>query len=113
TPSVKWDAVFSVARNDSKVLFINDEEDRIIVSSDFGVQHRVGYPLGAWFHRRIVSAEFDAEGRVIRSSMMCDDGEGGTTPCYAPDGTTPIAPYVYLGRGEPKYEGTISTTITL
>ncbi|HEY8470866.1 MAG TPA: SusC/RagA family TonB-linked outer membrane protein [Longimicrobiales bacterium] len=111
TSSVKWDAVFSVARNDSKVLFINDEEDRIVVSSDFGVEHRVGYPLGAWFHRRVVSAEFDENGRVIRSSMMCDDGEGGTTPCY--NGDTPVAPYVYLGRGEPKYEGTISTTITL
>src|SRR5690606_22643085 len=111
TSRVTWDALFSIARNDSEVLFINDEETRIVVSSDFGVEHRVGYPLGAWFHRRVVSADFDETGRVILASMMCDDGEGGTTPCYS--GTTPVAPYVYLGRGEPKYEGTISTTLTL
>lgn len=110
-PSFTWDAAVSLARNDNEVLFINDEETRIVVSGDFGVEHRVGYPLGAWFHRRVLSADFDQEGRVILSSMMCDDGEGGSTPCY--EGTTAVAPYVYLGRGDPKYEGTFSTTLAI
>ncbi len=110
-PRFKWDASFSLARNDNEVLFINDEEDRIVVSGDFGVEHRVGYPLGAWFHRRVLSADFDSDGRVILSSMVCDNGEGGTTPCY--DGTTAVAPYVFLGRGDPKYEGMFSTTFTI
>jgi TonB-dependent starch-binding outer membrane protein SusC len=108
---VKWDATVSLAQNESEVMFINEEEDRIIVSSDFGVQHRVGYPLGAWFHRRVVSSDFDADGRFIRSSMMCDDDKGGSTPCYS--GTTPVAPFVFLGVGDPKYEGTFSSTLTL
>jgi TonB-linked SusC/RagA family outer membrane protein len=108
---VKWDATVSLAQNESEVLFINEEEDRIIVSSDFGVQHRVGYPLGAWFHRRVVSSDFDANGLFIRASMMCDDGNGGTTPCYS--GTTAVAPFVFMGVGDPKYEGTFSSTVTL
>jgi len=111
TPKFKWDATFSIAQNENEILFINDEEDRIVVSGDFGVEHRVGYPLGAWFHRRVVSADFDSEGNVILSSMMCDDGQGGTTPCY--QGNTVVAPMVYLGRGDPKYEGSFSTTFTI
>jgi hypothetical protein len=109
--TVKWDATFSLAQNESEVLFINEEEDRIVVSSAFGVEHRVGYPLGSWFNSRIVSADFNPDGSVIRASMLCDDGAGGTTACYS--GTTPVAPLVFLGVGDPKYEGTFSSTFTL
>jgi TonB-linked SusC/RagA family outer membrane protein len=109
--NVKWDATFSLARNESEVLFINDYETAIVVSAAFGVEHRVGYPLGAWFHRRVVSSQFDATGRFIRDSMLCDDGAGGTTPCFS--GTTPVAPRVFLGTGDPKYEGTFSSTVTI
>jgi TonB-linked SusC/RagA family outer membrane protein len=109
--SVKWDATVSLAQNESEVLYINEFENAIVVSSGFGVEHRVGYPLGGWFHRRIVSSEFDAAGRHIRATMMCDDDKGGTTPCYS--GTTPVAPRVFLGRGDPKHEGTFSSTVTI
>jgi len=111
TPRFKWDATFSLARNDSEILSLTEDEDRIVVSSAFGVEHRVGYPLGAWFNRKVVSAEFDANGNHIKSSMMCDDGQGGTTPCYS--GNTAVAPFVYLGVGDPKHEGTFSSTFTL
>jgi TonB-linked SusC/RagA family outer membrane protein len=111
---LKWDATFSLSRNDNEIVRLTDDEDRIIVSSGFGVEHRVGYPLGGWFHRKVVHAEFDATGRRILSSMLCDDGNGGTTPCYGgPAGTTPIAPYVYQGRGDPRHEGTFGSTVTI
>jgi hypothetical protein len=106
-----WETTFSLAQNESEVLFINETEDRIVVSSGFGVEHRVGYPLGAWFHRRIVSADFDARGMHIKASMLCDNGAGGTTACYS--GNTPVAPFVYQGRGEPRHEGTFGSTFTL
>ncbi len=111
TPRVHWDVRFSLTHNKNEVVRISEEEDQIVVSSSFGVEHRVGYPLGAWFHRRVRSAEFDADGQRIRSSMMCDDGEGGTTPCY--DGDDVVAPRVYLGQSEPKFEGAFSSTVTL
>ncbi len=110
-PRVKWDATFSLANIASEVKHISAEEDAIVVNSSFGVEHRVGYPLGAWFHRRVVSADFDANGQAIRASMMCDNGKGGTTACY--EGNTNVAPRVYLGTSEPTYEGAFSSTITL
>jgi TonB-linked SusC/RagA family outer membrane protein len=111
---VKWDATASLSRNESTIMKLTEDEDRIVVSSAFGVEHRVGYPLGAWFHRKVVHAEFDAAGRRVLSSMLCDDGNGGTTACYGgPQGTTPIAPYVYQGRGDPRHEGTFSSTVTI
>jgi TonB-linked SusC/RagA family outer membrane protein len=110
-PRVKWDATFSLARNDSEIIHITDEEDQIVVSAAFGVEHRVGYPLGAWFHRRVVHAEFNENGTHIKASMLCDDGQGGTTACYS--GNTPVAPRVFLGRGDPRHEGMFSSTVTL
>ncbi|HUE76299.1 MAG TPA: SusC/RagA family TonB-linked outer membrane protein [Longimicrobiales bacterium] len=111
TPSFRWEATFSLAQNDNEVLRISDEEDRIVVSSAFGVEHRVGYPLGSWFHRRVVSAEFDQDGQVVTASMLCDDGQGGTTACYS--GNTAVAPGVFLGRSEPRHEGAISNTLSI
>ena len=111
TSRVRWDATLSLAHISNEVKHITEGEDRIVVNAGFGVEHRVGYPLGAWFHRRVVNAEFDDEGQVIRSSMMCDDGQGGTTACF--NGSTPVAPMVYLGTSEPKYEGAFSSTVTI
>jgi hypothetical protein len=74
------------------------------------VTHRVGYPIASWFNRRIVSADFDATGRHIRASLMCDDGQGGSTPCY--NGNTLVAPAVHLGRSDPLWEGAFSATAT-
>ena len=111
SPRFRWDATFSLARNDSEVVRLTDDEDEIWVSAFYGVKHQVGYPLGAWFHRKVVSVEFDANGRFIRDSMMCDDGQGGTTPCYS--GSSAVAPQVYLGRSDPRHEGTFSSTFTL
>jgi TonB-linked SusC/RagA family outer membrane protein len=110
-PRFRWDATFSLARNDSEVVSLTEDEDEIWVSAYYGVKHQVGYPLGAWFHRKVVSVEFDANGRYIRSSMMCDDGQGGTTACYS--GSVAVAPQVYLGRSDPRHEGTFSSTFTL
>jgi TonB-linked SusC/RagA family outer membrane protein len=110
TDNVTWDATFSISRNDSEVVSLGDE-DRIVVSSDFGIEHREGFPIASWFHRRVVDAQFDAAGRVITSSMICDNGQGGTTPCY--DGASLVAPLVHMGRSEPLHEGAFSSTFTL
>src|SRR5690606_8237143 len=47
TARVKWDATFSLAPMTNEVKRLTDEEDAIVVSASFGVEHRVGYPLGA------------------------------------------------------------------
>lgn len=69
--------------------------------------HKVGYPVGAWFQKRAVSAELDAEGNAI--NVMCDGGpenNGRVVPCD-------IAPKVFLGRPQPKWQGGFGATLTL
>jgi len=71
----------------------------------------VGYPLGSWFHVKVADAQLDADGKPIRTSMMCEDGVGGTVPCFT--GSVITAPRVPLGRTIPKWEGAFSSTLTL
>jgi TonB-linked SusC/RagA family outer membrane protein len=110
TRNAALDMTFSFSRNRSEVVDLGGQQT-IVADPAFGVQHRVGMPVGAWYHRRVVSAEFDADNRVIRASMLCDDGEGGSTACYS--GTTPVAPFVFLGHTVPQNEGAFTSTLTL
>jgi TonB-linked SusC/RagA family outer membrane protein len=110
TPAVDWNLSFNIGTNRSKIVDLGGE-DRIVFDASFGVEHRVGEPIGGWYHRRIVSAELDANGRHIRESLMCDNGSGGTTPCY--DGSRVVAPHVFLGQTQPKAEGGLSSTLML
>lgn len=104
------DLTVSFASNDSEVLDLGDNET-LVESSTFGVEHRVGYPAGSWFHVKVLSAQLDDQGRVIRPSMTCEGGDGQPVPCYT--GTAITAPRVFLGRTLPKYEGAMSATLTL
>lgn len=79
-------------------------DDRVSLSSV--IQHVVGYAPGAWWDRRVVSAEKDANNRVIASSRMCDDGKGGVVSCAG-------APRVFLGNSIPTREGSLSAGLTL
>jgi len=109
TPRFKLETTFSLSRNDSEVVDLGGQEE---IAVGFGVTHRVGYPIASWFNQRIVSAEFDGNGRHIRSSLMCDDGQGGSTPCFNAAGQM-VAPAVHLGRSDPLWEGAFSSTLTL
>src|SRR5690606_5326385 len=104
------DLTVSFAMNDSKVKDLGAGNTSLVESS-FGIEHRVGYPVGSWFHHRIVSATYDPDINVMRASMMCDDGQGGTVACFAPGTNTITAPRVFIGRSIPKYEGSISPSL--
>lgn len=74
-------------------------------------RHQIGYPVGAWFRERVLTARFDpATGRA--TADQCDDGFGGSTPCLDAAGNL-IAPRVYLGPASATWEGSFSPTITL
>jgi TonB-linked SusC/RagA family outer membrane protein len=70
------------------------------------VRHVKGYPVGAWWEKRVVDAQFNAQGRLIAGSEMCDDGNGGSVPCAT-------APRLYLGRPTPSREGAFMPALTL
>jgi hypothetical protein len=110
TRNVAWDMTFSLSRNRSEVLDLGGLET-IVESAAFGVEHRLGMPVGGWYNRQVVSAEFGPDNRVIRATMMCADGQGGTTACYK--GSTPDAPFVFLGHTSPETEGAFTSTVTL
>src|SRR5205823_15034980 len=75
------------------------------VSAGTNLQHRVGDPVGSWFTKKVVSAQFDPlTGKAI--NILCDDGKGGSMACAA-------APSVFMGRTTPSFEGGFSTTLTL
>ncbi|TVR64959.1 MAG: SusC/RagA family TonB-linked outer membrane protein [Gemmatimonadales bacterium] len=105
----RMETTLSLSRNDSEVVDLGEVDE---IGLGFGITHKVGYPMASWFNQRIVSAEFDQNGRHIRSSMLCDDGAGGTTPCFNAAGQV-AAPAVHLGRSAPLYEGALASTFTL
>lgn len=81
--------------------------DTTIVVGD--IQQRIGYAPWSWFNPHVVSAQYDpTTQRAINA--MCDDGKGGSTPCFNSNGAV-IAPRVYLGRAVPATEGSFGTEV--
>ena len=76
-----------------------------VVSLTSNIQHVAGYAPGAWWDRRVVSADYDATTNVV-SNVLCDDGSGGTTPCAT-------APRVFLGNSVPTREGSFGIGATI
>jgi hypothetical protein len=101
--TVRWDAQFSFANNSNKIIDLGIPGVDFVSAGQY-VQHHVGYPVGSWFTKKVVSATLDPDGTAI--DPMCADGNGGTVACAD-------APDVFLGSGIPKQEGSFSNTVTL
>jgi TonB-linked SusC/RagA family outer membrane protein len=71
-------------------------------------RHTVGYPLGSYFAKKIVSATINSALAGKAENIMCDDGKGGSMLC-----SDPKTPVVYIGRTTPKYEGSFSNSFTV
>src|SRR5919108_1208341 len=94
TALVDWNFVVSLASNDNEVLSLGPSFDtlplnRQWVTAATALRHQVGYPVGSWFEKRVVSATLNANGTA--TNIRCDNGAGGDTTCAG-------APLVYLGR---------------
>lgn len=104
-----WDLTLTLATNDNEVVSLGPGFDtlpsnRQWVTAAQYLRHQVGYPVGSWFEKRIVSAQLNANGTA--TNVMCDDGAGGAVACAS-------APQVFLGRTTPDLEGAVSNTFTL
>jgi len=99
---VSVDLTFNLTTNSNKILSLMPGFKS--VSPSTFIEHRVGYPVGSWFAKRVVSAQFDAA--LNATNVMCDDGNGGAVACSS-------APNVYLGRTLPSVEGAFSPVVTL
>ena len=111
TQNVALELAATWGRNDSEVVDLGDNP-RLVTDGTFGVEHREGFPVSAWYHAKLVDAQLDENGRFIRSSLMCETESGGSEPCYNAAGQL-VADRVYLGRTLPLNEGSFSGTLTL
>jgi len=109
--SVTWDLALSLSTNDNRIIDL-DPTDPSLTFLPLGgfARHEEGHAISAFFRRKVVSATIGADGRA--TNLMCDGGTpdrypgGAPVPCNA-------APLIDLGRPTPKYEGGITSSITV
>ena len=104
--AVGLDFALNLATSDDKIEDLGGLAP-ISLAFSSSQRHQVGYPVGAWFAKRVVSAELNANGRAI--NIMCDAGPehpGTVLPCAQ-------APQLYLGRMTPKLTGAGTVTLLL
>ena len=104
TDNVALELTLSASTNEHVIKSLGAGTERVSLSST--IQHVVGYAPGAWWDRRVTSAEMDASGDVDFDTLMCDDGEGGEESCDT-------APRVFLGNSVPTNEGSFGAGLTL
>jgi TonB-linked SusC/RagA family outer membrane protein len=106
-----WDVTANLSRNSNEVLSLGVDAD-FIPSGWLPNRHQVGFPLNAYFRKRIISAELDASGNLI--NVLCDGGTGrqGVEPggvavaCAA-------APMLFVGKPYADWTGSLGTSVTL
>ncbi len=103
TSNVEWDIGVNFASNSNEIISLGDPDLDFVTVGTFQ-QHRVGFPVASWFEKKLVDADFDADGKP--TNLMCDNGSGGTVACAD-------APLVYLGRPTPDIEGSFNSALTL
>ena len=77
----------------------------LVFAGSTNIRSVVGYPIGAYWSRRVVSADRDANDVI--TNILCDGGAGNApVACSA-------APEQFIGTQTPKVTGAFSTTLTL
>jgi outer membrane receptor protein involved in Fe transport len=108
--NVLWDLSLNLARNKNKVVDLGIDANFIAVGW-IPNRHQEGFPLDAYFRKRIVSAELQNGNPV---NVLCDGGTGqqGVEPGGA---AVPCAqaPYLYLGKPYFDWSGAFTSTLTL
>jgi len=102
--NVGLDLSFNVGTNTNEIKSLGGTD---FIPVGTYTAHKVGYAVGSWFSKRIVSADFDPVTKDA-INVMCDDGNGGAVAC-----DDPLTPRVYLGNTTPKTEGAFSAALTL
>jgi TonB-linked SusC/RagA family outer membrane protein len=100
---------FTLSRNDSRVESLGGLPPITIgrtVNSP-AQQSREGYPIAAYFRKRIASASFDAKGELV--NVLC---EGGPASNYQPV-SCDEAEDLYMGRPVPRWEGSLHTRVSI
>ena len=101
--NVGWDIVANVATNKDVIRDLGGVGGTVVSAGQTNV---VGYPIGAIWTRRVVSADRDAT-TGFATNVLCDGGEGKPAVACA------SAPFVFIGTPTPKVTGSVSNTVSL
>ena len=98
-----WDVTFSTSTNRTKIV---DLGGNTFISPSANIRHTVGYPVGAWWGKRVVDATIDpTTGKS--TAVFCDPGPAGGAPVLCAN-----APLVFLGNTTPTSEGAFTSTLS-
>jgi TonB-linked SusC/RagA family outer membrane protein len=100
--NLRWDITASLARVKDE---IKDVGIAVGAITSIGNYNRVGFPIGGWFAKKVVSADRNPTTNLA-TNVMCDNGEGSAVACAS-------APFVFIGTTTPTYSGAISNTFTI
>lgn len=104
-----WDLTFSTATNHTKVVNLGGAT---FLTPSANIRHTVGYPVGAWWGKKVVDATVDPNTGALVSvggvpQVFCDPGSAGGAPVLCGS-----APLVFLGNTTPTSEGAFTSTVT-
>ena len=100
--NLDWEIVGNIATNDDEVVDLG----ALPFAGSTNVRSVVGFPISAYWARRVVSADRDPTTHAI-TNILCDGGAGN-----APVACN-VAPEQFIGSQTPKLTGAVSTTLTL
>ena len=113
--SVDVGAIFSTFENE--IVDLGGQPPIVQSSSSLNRQFHVeGFPLGAMFYKRVVSADLDgSSGRNVATNLMCEGGETVGDSNFSRGGGSPVpcdsAPEVYWGQPIPSIDGGLHATL--
>ena len=107
-----WDMQFNVAGTKAEIIKLGSGADTSInvtggntsVGTVGVVFHRVGYSPFDIYTYRVVSAKYDAATQKA-VDLVCDNGKGGTIPCFFPNSSSLQAPLINVGHSLPATTG--------
>ncbi len=104
------DLTLNLSTNDSKIISLNGLGPIGTTGTAPGgptAEHREGYAPWSFFVKKVVSAQFNADGTT--TNVMCD---GGPDNNHEPLSCA-SAPTVYVGKLDPTWQGSITPEVTL
>jgi hypothetical protein len=100
--NLAWEVVANIATNKDEVVDLG----LLPFAGSTNVRSVVGYPISAYWSRRVVSADRDPTTHAI-TNVLCDGGAGNAPVACA------SAPEQFIGSQTPKVTGAFSSTVTL
>lgn len=113
------DFTVSLSRNNTEVIDTGlEDQDRIVHSAAFGIEHREGMPMSGIYMPKLLEvteSPLDDDGNLrpadeLHNIAVCEGEDGGSVPCWDADGNFQ-APQRFIGQSLPEWEGAVSTTI--